>query len=135
MVTFSKHVWKILLVPEEKHVGLELSQFPAEMRIPKHESDRNHSLLKSIRCSPVSFAQRLKYSSGQLLEAFPVWALPDLQSDRSVPPISKFHSERVPTFGASQVLAHRLSLALSPDALLLHLLILAEMSLDPGSLL
>lgn len=101
MVTFSKHVWKILLVPEEKHVGLELSQFPAEMRIPKHESDRNHSLLKSIRCSPVSFAQRLKYSSGQLLEAFPVWALPDLQSDRSVPPISKFHSERVPTFGAS----------------------------------
>lgn len=56
MVTFSKHVWKILLVPEEKDVGLELSQFPAEMIIPKHQSDLNHSLLKSIQCFAVLLA-------------------------------------------------------------------------------
>lgn len=52
MVTFSKHVWKILLVPEEKHVGLELFQFPAEMMIPKHQSDLNLPFLKAFSALP-----------------------------------------------------------------------------------
>ena len=39
------------MLQKQKHVGLGLSAFPAEMMVPKQKTDRNYLLLKTCQCS------------------------------------------------------------------------------------